>query len=511
MDDLLSNALILVAVLGGLFLYHYNISFEHKRLPPGPRCLPVVGNAHQIPTERPWLVLSEWKKIYGDIIHLNVFGRSLVVVNSAKIAKDLLDKRSSIYSDRPHMVMAGELVGANQSFVLQPYDDYCRKQRRLIAQGFSPSMIPGYYPLQEKEAAVLVSNLLEDSASLVSEIQLRIGTIITRVTYGYYVHSAEDPILATPLAAVAIFSQTSTPGKFLVDFIPALKYLPRWMPGSGFLKAAEEWRQVICDAAWTPYEFCKKNLETGKSLMPNLCGGIIQEAGGKLSKDEEHSLVWTAITVMAGGSETTISSTLSFLRAMILYPRVQAKAQAELDAVISKDRLPSINDKSNLPYLRSIMMEVFRCGPALPLGIPHALTQDDIYEGFHLPKGALILPNVWHMLHDPEVFPNPEKFYPERFNGSDSEMAKVTDLLFGFGRRVCPGQYFAQGTLFAIIATTLATCDILPGLDENGKEVMPTSEYTPGTITFPEPFSLRLKLRSAQAAALLAEVSSAIE
>lgn len=76
------------------------------------------------------------------------------------------------------------------------------------------------------------------------------------------------------------------------------------------------------------------------------------------------------------------------------------------------------------------------------------------------------------------------EFDPERYNGLDSEMVKVTDLVFGFGRRVCPGIHFAEGTLFAIIATTLATCDILPGLDENGNEVLPTYSYTPGTLTY---------------------------
>lgn len=86
------------------------------------------------------------------------------------------------------------------------------------------------------------------------------------------------------------------------------------------------------------------------------------------------------------------------------------------------------------------------------------------------------------MLHNPDDYPNPMDFTPERFNMLDSEMKKVTDLVFGFGRRVCPGQYFAEGTFFAIVATTLATCDILPGLDENGNEVLPKYAYTPGTI-----------------------------
>ena len=113
----------------------------------------------------------------------------------------------------------------------------------------------------------------------------RIGHIICRVTYGYSVQSADDPFLADPIAAMVNFSKATTPGNFLVDFIPArksyysfiiiiiiiisilvftnslaVKYLPRWMPGSGFLKLAEEWNKVMWDAANNPFQWCKNNL-----------------------------------------------------------------------------------------------------------------------------------------------------------------------------------------------------------------------------------------------------------
>lgn len=118
-------------------------------------------------------------------------------------------------------------------------------------------MVPGYYKLQEAEAITLVHNLIKDPASFISELKLR---IICRVTYGYSVQSADDPFLADPIAAMVNFSKATTPGNFLVDFIPALKHLPRWMPGSGFLKLAKEWNKVMWDAANNPFQWCKNNL-----------------------------------------------------------------------------------------------------------------------------------------------------------------------------------------------------------------------------------------------------------
>ena len=92
------------------------------------------------------------------------------------------------------------------------------------------------------------------------------------------------------------------------------------------------------------------------------------------------------------------------------------------------------------------------------------------------------------MLHDPEIYSNPLEFNPDRFNGLDSEMKKATNPIFGFGRRLCPGMHFADGMLFAIIATTLATCDILPGLDGNGNEVLPRYAYTSGITVYVQIF-----------------------
>ncbi|KAF9527194.1 cytochrome P450 [Crepidotus variabilis] len=173
-------------------------------------------------------------------------------------------------------------------------------------------------------------------------------------------------------------------------------------------------------------------------------------------------------------------------------------------------RLPLISDKPSLPYVRSVLAEVFRWAPAVPLCVPHVLSKDDTYNDYVFKKGTIFMPNIWGLLHDPETYPDPMTFKPECFNGDDIEMEKA-QLAFGFGRRVCPGRYFADGFMFALMATFLATCEILPGLNERGEEVMPRVAYTPGAITFPEAFPIRFKARSPQATALLAAISSVME
>ena len=81
-----------------------------------------------------------------------------------------------------------------------------------------------------------------------------------------------------------------------------------------------------------------------------------------------------------------------FTQAMVLYPHVQRKAHQELDSVIGPTRLPEFYDIDNLPYIQAIVLETLRWRPAAPYGVPHSIKVDDVYEGFHIPRGSVIIP-----------------------------------------------------------------------------------------------------------------------
>ena len=80
---------------------------------------------------------------------------------------------------------------------------------------------------------------------------------------------------------------------------------------------------------------------------------------------------------------------------MVLNPDVQKRAQEEIDRVVGTSRLPDMSDREGLPYIDAVVKEVLRWHPVTPLGVSHASSEDDTYKGYLIPKGAILVPNIW--------------------------------------------------------------------------------------------------------------------
>ena len=162
-----------------------------------------------------------------------------------------------------------------------------------------------------------------------------------------------------------------------------------------------------------------------------------------------------------------------WLLAMLAYPDTQTRAQAELDAVVGRARLPTFADYPRLPYIRAMVKEVLRWRPVSPLAVYHRCTEDDWYEGMFIPKGTICIPNVWHMNRDPEVFgKNTEHFDPGRYLDSSGDIAPGTSdghCSYGFGRRVCVARHMADNALFINIAVLLWATRIDRKKDASGQ------------------------------------------
>jgi len=194
---------------------------------------------------------------------------------------------------------------------------------------------------------------------------------------------------------------------------------------------------------------------------------------------------------------------------MLLYPEVQAKAQAEIDSVIGSGRLPNFDDRASLPYVDAILRELVRWNPVVPLGIPHATSGDDVYEGYHIPKGAFVLINVWAMSRDENNFSDVEEFQPERFLSEKGTLKDGPPMsanpIFGLGRRICPGRFASEALMWTAVVSVLATFCITKAKDANGKEIDVKKQFTTGLSIRPIEFPCRFVSRSDERVQMIRE------
>ncbi|EIW85932.1 cytochrome P450 [Coniophora puteana RWD-64-598 SS2] len=457
---------------------------------PGPKLLPLLGAALDVDAASPWLTYMQWGAKYGDIIYCRFFNRHVVVLNSVKVADDLMERRSRIYSDRPK-VSTIELAGWDFVFTVEPYGPEWRMNRRLFQQSFREQKVVAYRPAQLAAAHRLLANMAAYPAEKLWDlVTLFTSSAILSIVYGYDVDALDDPLFHIVEKFFETGLQLMTPEKAMVtDTFPWFKYLPTFLPGTSILRealVARRWAQQFMDF---PYECAMDKLKSNPTLSCMLSEQIKsrEESGQDIS---EYTLKRITATAFVGGAETSSSVLQSLIVAMLLNPSVQKRAQADIDAVLGTSsgvrRLPTFADRAALPYIDAIIREAMRWNPVLPVGVTHTVTEDDVYEGCFIPKGSLVTANAWAMSRDERQYPSPESFLPDRFLTSTGELNDDTvRWAFGWGRRICPGRHLANDSVWIAAVSMLAAYSF-----EKVGDAEP--EWTTGITRHPKPMPMRV-------------------
>ncbi|GLB42757.1 putative cytochrome P450 family protein [Lyophyllum shimeji] len=490
-----------------LFLKRREARLNSFPLPPGPRRLPLIGNTFDIPDTFAWETYHKWcKELGSDIIHMDVAGTSIIVIDTAEVATDLLEKRSSIYSGRQRFPMVNELMGWDFHFAFMPYGDLWRQHRRVMHQSFHPAAAAKFHPTELKAAHGLLRRLLDEPDDLLSHLRQMAGETIVSIAYGLEVLPKNDPYIALGEIGAHTLLKAAVPGAFLVDSIPALKYVPDWMPFAGFQQKAREWRQHALSLLNTPFEVTKYNIENGKAAPSFVSHALekMDEAGDLVQ--QELVIKNTAGALYQAGADSTVSALSACILGLLSNPEAFRKAQREIDEVVKQGHLPNFDDEASLPYITAIVKESLRWRDVAPIAMPHFLHVADEYKGSRIPAGSIVIPNAWAMLHDEIFYPDPFTFNPDRFMKDGKLNPATKDPLhaaFGFGRRICPGRYMAFSSIWIAVASVVATFDIAKALDEHGEIIEPSQAHVSGLIRIPLPFKCSIKPRSQGAEALI--------
>ncbi|KAF7346407.1 O-methylsterigmatocystin oxidoreductase [Mycena sanguinolenta] len=487
----LALSIFSILLLGSLWKFISAWQRRHLPFPPGPPPYPLIGNVRDFPKKLPWVTYANWGIQYGsDLVHASALGHHIVIVNSVKAAVELFEKRSHLYADRPVVAMI-ELMGWDFNAGTLRLGNKWREHRRMFQQHFRQEACRNYRPIQMKSVHQLLQRLLADPHEFREHIK-------TQATHYLLLLEADNLIPPAEHAAQKL-AESVLPGAFAVNVFPILRYIPSWMPGGGFHRFAAEVRQLTEEMREVPFNFVRQNMREGldsksmvaRLLEENQAGGFHNEA---IVKD-------VAATAYAAGADTLW---LHFFLAMAIHPEVQKKAQIEIDTVIGTHRLPDFEDRPSLPYIEAVYREVMRWKPVVPLGLAHANTTDDIYNGYFIPKGATVISNIWAMTRDESIYPESERFNPDRFFTADGKLnGDDTILAFGFGRRICVGRYNADASVWATIVSVLSTFNIVKAKDAAGNEIDIAGNYSDGLISHPLPFPCSIIPRSETARSLV--------
>ncbi|KAJ7644909.1 cytochrome P450 [Roridomyces roridus] len=477
-------------------------------LPPGPQKLPFIGNLGDIHGKRIWEACVEWSRKYdSDIIHLDLAGTSFVVLSSLEATEDLLEKRSSIYSDRPTFAMY-DLMGWSFILTLIKYGDAWRTQRRLFNQQLNINASHSFQPQERFAAHSLLRRLLETPNDHMQHLRSMGAETIIPITYGLDIQPSDDPYV--DLAERALhYVNLGISGRFLVDFLPFLKHVPEWVPGAGFQKMARKGRKLAEAFRDVPFEETKRQMVSGVP-RPSFTANCLRDLEVGERYYDESTVKDVAAVMYAGGVDTTVAALTTFFLAMLASPESQKKAQAEIDAAIGHGCLPDFDDQEAMPYVSALVKEVMRWGPVAPFGAPHLVAVEDEYRGYRIPANSTVIGNVWAILHDEKTYPDPLTFKPERFllDGKPNPLVKDPQAAFGFGRRICPGKHLASSTLWITIASVLAVFDLTKKVGEDGKVIEPSYEYDHGIVSAPVPFACDIRPRSDTTARLVQGISA---
>ncbi|KAF7535024.1 hypothetical protein G7054_g5727 [Neopestalotiopsis clavispora] len=445
---LLEGAVLSVVLLIGSYLLFVPNSITDRRrrkLPPGPRRWSPLGNYSDLKdSEQVRVKVRKWHQQYGDVFHTKIGTTDYIWLSSPEAVKDLLDKKSAIFSSRPYLPLAQDVASGQSRQLFMPYGTKWRSLRKHSHALLNQNASKQYQPVQDFESKVVLRDLLENPDEFYTINRRYSASVIMLVAYGHRIPSFDDPMITKIYKVLEHLSVMMAPGHFLVETFPALAALPQFMLGN--------WR------SWGQKVFAhdsKIYLEFWDNLKVAIKNGTARDSFCKdfyLNNPEKSGIddllaAYTCGGLIEAGSETTATTINNWTLAMALNPEAMRKAQEEIDRVVGSDRLPTWEDEQDLPYVRAMIKETLRWRPVNKFGMYHAASEDSWYGDYFIPKDSVVVLNWWAIHADPKRYPNPEKFDPSRYLSyplTAAEYINTNDpndrdhFTYGAGRQVQP-------------------------------------------------------------------------
>ncbi|XP_078619192.1 cytochrome P450 2U1-like [Branchiostoma floridae x Branchiostoma japonicum] len=472
-----------------------------RNLPPGTRGLPIVGNAINLIKLTHVRAYAKWSKQHGDVFTYYFGPRRVIVLNGYAAIHEALVRNAKVFSSRP--LGATKLKFAQWLFAFscvtpgiaeEPYGPKWKEYRKFAMMSLRDFGV-GKRSLEGKilqEARALGEEISKTGGRpffIAKMMQNAVSNVICSIVFGRR-YEYDDMAFKSLLKAInRVFSKGLS--EYLAHFFPALGILP-FVREKEIQQAQDKIMNHIKEMIMEHEETFDPN-----DIRDFIDAFLLESKRRQVDEDssftqQEHAAI--VYQLFLAGTDTTSTTLRWALLYMILHPDIQEKVQQEIDSVLGPNQEPSMAHRSLMPYTEATLAEVSRLATVAPITIQHATSNDTVFRGYNIPKGTAIEVNIWSVHHDPQMWPEPDKFDPSRFINEEGKYVKREGVIpFSIGRRVCPGEQLANMEIFLIFTSLLQR--FIFKLPEGAPRPEPSVAGRFATIHQPEPFMLIAEAR----------------
>ncbi|XP_055978278.1 cytochrome P450 2J2-like [Sorex fumeus] len=445
---------LLMGAVAFLFFAYVFRKRRPKNCPPGPSILTVLGNL-LLDFEQLCLRVQQLVKKYGNVFGMSFGDIYLVVVTGLPLIKEALVEKNQDFINRPVTPIRNRIFKTN-GLVMSSGKTW-KEQRRFTLTTLRNFGL-GKKSLEERiqeEAYYLIQLIKEENGQPFDphfKINNAVSNIICSITFGERFEYQDEKFqgLLRMLDEV-VYLEASTWCQFYNMFPTLMNLLPG--PHRTLFNDWENLKLFVAEMIknhkrdWNPDE--------PRDFIDAYLNEIEKHKGDTSSSFDEENLIYTTLDLFTAGTETTSTTLRWGLLYMALYPDIQEKVHAEIDRVIGQMQQPSMALRESMPYTHAVVHEVQRMGNIIPLNVPRAAAADTTLNGYHIPKGTLVLTNLITLHRDPAEWATPDTFNPEHFLENGKFKKREDFLPFSIGKRACLGEQLARTELFVFFTSLM--------------------------------------------------------
>ncbi|XP_010541076.1 PREDICTED: cytochrome P450 CYP82D47-like [Tarenaya hassleriana] len=480
MDSTLFLVVTLLLSFSSIFviplLFGSNPNKKRCNVPEVAGAWPLIGHLPIYNTRQlTHVTLGALADAYGPIFATKLGSLRLLIISGHDIARECYTVHDKSPTRPP--LMASKLVGYDHSFLtFCPYGPYWRELRKLtITELLSTYRLDMLERSRVVEADIAFGDIYrrwEGNNKVVVDMSREFHDLTANISlmmlsgkrYFGESHTVEEREAKKCRKLVRDFRDYF--GLYLFsDFLPGLGWLLDWPIKRAMKRTAKDFDEII--ESWVAeHRMKKKDRDEDKDYLDLLIEFIERS---KIPGLDAHKTIKALCLELVFATSETATVILVWAVALLLNnPRTLKKAREELDSVVGgKTRLVQESDIKDLVYIQAIVKETFRLYPPVPFLSLRTVQEDfEIASGnYHVPVGTRLLVNAWKIQRDPSLWPDPDRFEPERFlagQGKDVGLGGQSFKLlpFGMGKRSCPGIPLALRMLHYPLARFLHSFDL---------------------------------------------------